>query len=131
MAARFRAEFALYKTRVPRLMPELCRWQDADEILVRPVLVYRTFWDAMLFLAAAPALRGLEALRDTWLIPRCSASIERPISLTPGLQTPINRPTAGPLMGPFFVLFGTLAGHPLQSKDLRLEEAGPARRAPG
>jgi protein-S-isoprenylcysteine O-methyltransferase Ste14 len=68
LAERFPAEFAVYKARVPRLMPAFCGWQDAETILVRPAAVHRTFRDATLFLVAAPGLKVLESLRDDWAI---------------------------------------------------------------
>lgn len=64
LAQRFPAEFALYRARVPRFAPNFRGWHESDTILVRPALVRRTFWDATLFLFAAPALKGLESLRD-------------------------------------------------------------------
>jgi protein-S-isoprenylcysteine O-methyltransferase Ste14 len=68
LAERFPTEYATYKAQVPRLVPSFCGWQDAEEIPVQPALVYRTFWDAMFFLLAIPALKGLEGLRDVWLV---------------------------------------------------------------
>lgn len=68
LAGLFPAEYATYKAQVPRLLPSFRGWQDADEIPVQPALVYRTFWDAMFFLFAIPALKGLEGLRDVWLV---------------------------------------------------------------
>jgi protein-S-isoprenylcysteine O-methyltransferase Ste14 len=64
LADRFPAEFARYRARVPRFAPNFRSWQEADTLLVRPALVRRTFFDATLFLLAAPALKGLESLRD-------------------------------------------------------------------
>jgi protein-S-isoprenylcysteine O-methyltransferase Ste14 len=64
LALRFPAEFQAYRARVPRFLPDPCLWRDADTILVRPALVRRTFWDAMLFLVAAAAMKGLEDVRD-------------------------------------------------------------------
>jgi hypothetical protein len=64
LANRFPSDFARYRTRVPRFVPDFRGWREADTILVRPALVRRTFWDATLFLFAAPALKGLESLRD-------------------------------------------------------------------
>ncbi|MET0445725.1 MAG: isoprenylcysteine carboxylmethyltransferase family protein [Pseudorhodoplanes sp.] len=64
LAVRFPVEFPTYRARVPRFLPDPCLWQDADTILVRPALVTRTFWDAMLFLLAAIAMKGVESLRD-------------------------------------------------------------------
>ena len=53
---------------MPRLTPDFRGWQDAETLLVRPTLVYRTFWDATLFLLAALALKALEDLRDESLV---------------------------------------------------------------
>lgn len=64
LSERFPDEFPRYKASVPRLVPALCRWQDADTMLVRPAMVHRTFRDATLFAFAAAALKGLEGLRD-------------------------------------------------------------------
>lgn len=66
LAERFPSEYALYKARVPRLLPAFRGWQDADVISVRPALVYRTFRDAMLFMLAVPVLKALESVRDAW-----------------------------------------------------------------
>jgi protein-S-isoprenylcysteine O-methyltransferase Ste14 len=68
LADRFPDEFTRYKARVPRLTPDFRGWQDAETLLVRPTLVYRTFWDATLFLLAALALKALEDLRDESLV---------------------------------------------------------------
>ncbi len=68
LAERFPDEFSRYKARVPRLFPAIHRWHDAETLLVRPTLVYRTFRDALLFLLAALALKGLEGLRDSAII---------------------------------------------------------------
>ena len=62
---QFPLDFPAYRARVPRFLPNPCLWQDADTILVRPALVNRTFWDAMLFLLAAAAMKGVESLRDS------------------------------------------------------------------
>jgi protein-S-isoprenylcysteine O-methyltransferase Ste14 len=64
LARKFPAEFQAYRARVPRFLPDPCLWQDADTLLVRPALVHRTFWDAMLFLLAAAAMKGVEGFRD-------------------------------------------------------------------
>lgn len=68
LAQRFPMEYQLYTSRVPRLIPAFGGWQDSDAILVRPSLVHRTFRDALLFLVAVPAIKGLEGLREIWLI---------------------------------------------------------------
>lgn len=68
LAHRFPDEFALYRARVPRFLPNICQWHDAEAILVRPSLVHRTFRDALLFLLAVPGVRALDSLRDAGLI---------------------------------------------------------------
>ena len=68
LAERFPGEFARYKARVPRLAPDFRGWQDAETLTVRPALVHRTFWDAMLFLLAVPGLKALEGLRDASVV---------------------------------------------------------------
>ena len=45
LAKLFPDDFASYRARVPRLMPDFRQWRDADTILVRPALVHRTFRD--------------------------------------------------------------------------------------
>ncbi len=60
----FPAEFPAYEARVPRFLPDPSLWQDAETLVVRPDRVQRTFWDATLFLVAAVAMKGVEALRD-------------------------------------------------------------------
>ena len=68
LAGRFPGEFALYRARVPRFLPNICQWHDAEAILVRPSLVHRTFRDALLFLLAVPGVRALDSLRDAGLV---------------------------------------------------------------
>lgn len=60
----FPAEFRAYEARVPRFLPDPSLWRDAETLVVRPDRVQRTFWDATLFLVAAGAMKGIEALRD-------------------------------------------------------------------
>jgi protein-S-isoprenylcysteine O-methyltransferase Ste14 len=68
LLATFPHEFPAYAERVPRFLPRLSAWQDADQLIVKPRLVHRTFLDASLFLIAVP-LVGMKALvRDfLWL----------------------------------------------------------------
>lgn len=68
LSHRFPDEFALYRARVPRFLPNICRYHDAEAILVRPSLVHRTFRDALLFLLAVPGVRALDSLRDAGAI---------------------------------------------------------------
>ena len=69
LLATFPREFPAYAARVPRLLPRLSAWQDADQLIVKPRLVHRTFLDASLFLMAVPLI-GLKALvRDLLWLP--------------------------------------------------------------
>ena len=69
LLATFPHEFPAYAARVPRLLPRLSTWQDADQLIVKPRLVHRTFLDASLFLMAVP-LVGIKALvRDLLWLP--------------------------------------------------------------
>jgi protein-S-isoprenylcysteine O-methyltransferase Ste14 len=54
LAKAFPVDFADYAARVPRFWPSWSRWQDADELRVRPHLVRRTFLEACLILLAVP-----------------------------------------------------------------------------
>lgn len=67
LSALFPVEYSLYKAQVPRFVPDFCGWRDAETLSVRPALVHRTFRDALLFLAAIPAVKGLESLREVLL----------------------------------------------------------------
>ena len=69
LLATFPHEFPAYAARVPRLLPRFSTWQDADQLIVKPRLVHRTFLDASLFLMAVP-LVGIKALvRDLLWLP--------------------------------------------------------------
>ena len=69
LLATFPREFPAYAARVPRLLPRLSAWQDADHLIVKPRLVHRTFLDASLFLMAVPLI-GVKALvRDLLWLP--------------------------------------------------------------
>jgi len=54
----FPAEYAAYRARVPRYLPRLA-WRDADELIIKPRLVLRTFFDGLLMLAAAPIAEAI------------------------------------------------------------------------
>jgi protein-S-isoprenylcysteine O-methyltransferase Ste14 len=56
LAGAFAQEFAAYSARVPRFWPRFSAWQDAEEVVAKPRLVYRTFLDASLFLLAVPLI---------------------------------------------------------------------------
>ena len=67
-------EFPAYAARVPRFWPRLSPWQEADELIVKPRLVHRTFLDASLFLLAVPAVdsgRGCSRLASLPVLFTC------------------------------------------------------------
>jgi len=68
LAATFANAFADYTARVPRFWPRFSQWQDANELVVKPHLVRRTFLDTSLFLLAVPIVDLIEWGRDLrWL----------------------------------------------------------------
>jgi hypothetical protein len=68
LTATFPREFPAYAERVPRFLPRLSVWQDADQLIVKPRLVHRTFLDASLFLMVVPLIGVKALLRDlVWL----------------------------------------------------------------
>ncbi|KAB2912832.1 MAG: isoprenylcysteine carboxylmethyltransferase family protein [Hyphomicrobiaceae bacterium] len=69
LAATFRDEFTAYAARVPRLLPRPTLWREADELLVRPHLVRRTFLDACLFLLAVPVSDVIDWLQQVQWLP--------------------------------------------------------------
>lgn len=69
LLATFPREFPAYAARVPRLLPRLSAWQDADRLIVMPRLVHRTFLDASLFLMAVPLIGIKALLRDLHWLP--------------------------------------------------------------
>ena len=69
LAATFPESFADYAARVPRFWPRFSAWQEADELLVRPRLVRRTFLDACMFLLAVPATNLIDRLQGVGEFP--------------------------------------------------------------
>ena len=68
LTATFPREFPAYAERVPRFLPRLSGWQDAEQLIVKPRLVHRTFLDASLFLMVVPLIGVKALLRDlVWL----------------------------------------------------------------
>jgi protein-S-isoprenylcysteine O-methyltransferase Ste14 len=65
----FPQDYPAYAARVPRLWPRFSVWQDADQLIVQPRLVHRTFFDASLFLLAVPLIALKALLRDWGWLP--------------------------------------------------------------
>jgi protein-S-isoprenylcysteine O-methyltransferase Ste14 len=69
LVAAFPAEYAAYAARVPRFRPRLSAWREADELVVKPHLVRRTFLDACLFLLAVPLADLVDWLQGLGYLP--------------------------------------------------------------
>jgi protein-S-isoprenylcysteine O-methyltransferase Ste14 len=68
LAETFGSEYRAYAERVPLFFPRFSTWQEADQLLVSPKLVRRTFMDASLFLLAIPLNDLIKWLQDhDWL----------------------------------------------------------------
>jgi hypothetical protein len=50
-------------------LPDFAQWQEADELLVRPRLVRRTFLDACVFLLAVPLTGLMDWVREVAGLP--------------------------------------------------------------
>jgi protein-S-isoprenylcysteine O-methyltransferase Ste14 len=69
LADAFGKDFAAYAATVPRFWPRFSIWQDADELLIRPRLVLRTFLEASLFLLAVPLIDLKDMAQQSGLLP--------------------------------------------------------------
>ncbi|MGE0231763.1 MAG: isoprenylcysteine carboxylmethyltransferase family protein [Flavobacteriaceae bacterium] len=58
-----------YCSRVPRMVPDLRLWHDAERIEISPRVVRSTFFDALIFLVAVPAFEMLENLQVAGYVP--------------------------------------------------------------
>ncbi len=57
-----------YTARVPRFMPRLSQWTNAELIEVRPRVVVTTFLDACFFVAAVPIAESVEYLQRAGML---------------------------------------------------------------
>jgi hypothetical protein len=58
-----------YMEEVPRFFPRFRLFHEGETLTVRPQLIYRTFTDGLLFLAAYPFFELVEYLQDTGVLP--------------------------------------------------------------
>jgi protein-S-isoprenylcysteine O-methyltransferase Ste14 len=58
-----------YCERVPRFIPKLSLWQDADTVEVWPQAIAATFVESALYLLAIPAAEAIEYLHDSGALP--------------------------------------------------------------
>ncbi|NIY76881.1 isoprenylcysteine carboxylmethyltransferase family protein [Thalassospira sp. HF15] len=64
LAARFDASFDDYRQTVPRFGPNLMKWRDAKDLVVKPHLFLVTLRDACWFLLAVPVCEGIKLFQD-------------------------------------------------------------------
>ena len=69
LSEKFGAPYLAYKARVPRFLPNVALWRNVDTLEIRPQLVWRTFVDACVFLAALPLAEGIEMAQTHGLLP--------------------------------------------------------------
>jgi protein-S-isoprenylcysteine O-methyltransferase Ste14 len=69
MAARHGANYAAYKTSVPRFLPNPFLWRDEPILTVRPQKVLLTFADSTLLLVLLPLAEGFELLQKIGILP--------------------------------------------------------------
>lgn len=69
LSEKFGAPYLAYKARVPRFFPNFALWRNVDTLEIRPQLVWRTFVDACVFLAALPLAEGIEMAQTHGLLP--------------------------------------------------------------
>lgn len=69
LSEKFGGVYLGYKARVPRFMPNFALWRNVDTLEIRPQLVWRTFLDACVFLAAMPVAEGIEMAQVHGLLP--------------------------------------------------------------
>jgi protein-S-isoprenylcysteine O-methyltransferase Ste14 len=69
LSGTFGAAYADYMARVPRFVPRLGQFRDAERVDVRPKLLYTTLGDGLFFLVAIPAFELIELAQDGGWLP--------------------------------------------------------------
>lgn len=69
LKTQFGESYQAYLARVPRFFPKVSLWQSPDQIEVYPNRVWRTFFDALVFLVSIPLLEFVEQWQDAGVIP--------------------------------------------------------------
>nr|WP_274709177.1 isoprenylcysteine carboxylmethyltransferase family protein [Nitratireductor luteus] len=65
----FGAEYASYAASTPMFWPKLSQYRELPEAVFSPTALKRTFLDGLFFVAAFPALEGIEHLQHTGFLP--------------------------------------------------------------
>lgn len=69
LSEKFGGPYLAYKALVPRFIPNFALWRNVETLEIRPLLVWRTFLDACVFLAALPLAEGIEMAQAHGLLP--------------------------------------------------------------
>ncbi len=64
LRTEFPETYEAYAARVPRWLPRMANWQDADWVRTRPANIVTTFRDSCWFLLAFPVFELIEYLQD-------------------------------------------------------------------
>ena len=70
LRSMFGPPYEAYMARVPRFLPSISGWKDAETISFSPPLFYMTLRDGLVFLLAAPLFGLIEILQRSQLLPR-------------------------------------------------------------
>ncbi len=65
----FGETYTTYKREVPRFFPNLALYKEADILSVRASMLYKTFFDGLVFFVAYPLLEFVEYLQVTHVLP--------------------------------------------------------------
>ncbi|WP_336072288.1 isoprenylcysteine carboxylmethyltransferase family protein [Nitratireductor rhodophyticola] len=69
LSGKLGEKYERYLAGVPRWIPKIALWRDADLVTVRPTRVAITFLDAAWFAVAIPVFEVLDRLQDVGFIP--------------------------------------------------------------
>lgn len=68
LGATFGGEYAAYKARTPRFLPNFALWRDEAELSVRPSFFLTTIRDGLVFLLAIPLFEAIDLVQaEGWL----------------------------------------------------------------
>lgn len=65
----FGETYIAYKREVPRFFPNVSLYKEADVLSVRASMLYKTFFDGLVFFVAYPLLEFVEYLQATHVLP--------------------------------------------------------------
>ncbi|UXM96526.1 isoprenylcysteine carboxylmethyltransferase family protein (plasmid) [Bartonella sp. HY329] len=69
LQGNFGEPYQQYCQKVPRFFPKFSLFHDANELIVKPDRLYRTFSDGLVFFIAYPVFEFIEYLQDSNILP--------------------------------------------------------------